>query len=134
MNNKIKGMTTCSVCNRDFPLIVENHYISRGPKKTGLNALVDGFEPILYDSFNCPYCGCQNNIQQRNHVYVGILLSEDKEETDKDEESKDIEESIESIRKYKPVCNFPIVGGCYYKRFCSPTCEFHPDYKSEENT
>ena len=63
---KIKGMTTCKICGRDFPLISEEHYISKEAGKMGFAALAGGPAPVLFDSFDCPHCGCQNNMQQRN--------------------------------------------------------------------
>ncbi len=68
MENAIKGMTTCKVCGRDFPLIVEDHYVSKEPDKQGLAALAGGTAPTLWDSFDCPHCGCQNRMQQRNRL------------------------------------------------------------------
>jgi len=67
MNTKTeaKGMTTCKVCGRDFALIAEEHYIS---SNIGFAALIGGPAPVLFDSFDCPHCGCQNNMQQRNHL------------------------------------------------------------------
>ncbi len=64
MENKIKGMTTCKVCGRDFPLIAEEHSTVKEPSPTGLTAL--GGVPIkMFDAFDCPHCGCQNVMQQR---------------------------------------------------------------------
>lgn len=60
-----KGMRTCSVCNRDFALIVEEHYVAREPGRTGLSAIAGGEEPKLWDAFDCPYCGCQNRVHPR---------------------------------------------------------------------
>lgn len=64
----IKGMVTCKVCGRDFPLLVEEHYISKEAGKTGIAALAGGLAPILWDSFNCPHCGSQNCVNQRNRI------------------------------------------------------------------
>lgn len=65
MENSIKGMTTCKVCGRDFPLIAEEHYISKEAGKEGIAAVVGGLAPILWDSFDCPHCGCQNRLHMR---------------------------------------------------------------------
>lgn len=64
MENKIKGMTTCKICGRDFPLIIEDHYTAKEPDPTGLAAL-GGVPRKLFDAFDCPHCGCQNVMQQR---------------------------------------------------------------------
>lgn len=61
----MKGMTTCKVCGRDFPLMAEEHYIARDAEKTGIANIISGSEATLYDAFECPHCGCQNIIQER---------------------------------------------------------------------
>ena len=68
----IKGMTTCKICGRDFPLLAEEHYVSKEPGKTGLAFFAGGDDPALWDSFDCPHCGCQNRMQKRNRL-VNIL-------------------------------------------------------------
>lgn len=91
MENIIKGMTTCKVCGRDFPLIAEEHYTSRELALTGLAHLAGGTEPKLWDTFDCPHCGCQNCLQQRNRLtdYLGRDLLLDYEEDEENEESCD---------------------------------------------
>lgn len=68
MENTIRGMTTCKVCGRDFPLLAEEHYVSRDVHLTGFAGLAGGTEPEIWDSFDCPHCGCQNRLQQRNRL------------------------------------------------------------------
>ena len=63
-----KGMTICKICGKEFPLIKEEHYTSKEAGKTGLAAITGGPAPIIWDSFDCPHCGCQNNMQQRNRL------------------------------------------------------------------
>ena len=63
-----KGMTICKICGKEFPLTKEEHYTSKEAGKTGIAAIAGGPAPILWDSFDCPHCGCQNNMQQRNRV------------------------------------------------------------------
>ena len=58
--NKIKGMYTCDVCGRDFPLIAEERYTVRGAEKSGLATAISFEEADRYDAFDCPHCGCQN--------------------------------------------------------------------------
>lgn len=86
MENKIKGMATCTVCGRNFPLIIEEHYISKEPGKTGIAAIAGGTAPMLWDSFDCPHCGCQNRVQQRNRLsdIFGQDLPLDDDEEDED--------------------------------------------------
>lgn len=81
----IKGMTTCKVCGRDFPLLAEEHYVSKDVSLTGFAGLAGGTEPKIWDSFDCPHCGCQNRIQLRNRVTNDFgqglpLIQEDEEE------------------------------------------------------
>lgn len=88
MQVDVRGMTTCKVCGRDFPLISEDHYVSKEPGKTGFAAIAGGSEPILWDSFDCPHCGCQNRMQQRNRMtdLLGRDFSIGCPEEDDDEE------------------------------------------------
>ena len=88
MENTIKGMTTCKVCGRDFPLLAEEHYVSKDVSLTGFAGLAGGTEPKIWDSFDCPHCGCQNRMQQRNRMtdLLGRDFSIDCPEED-DEES-----------------------------------------------
>ena len=62
----MKGMTTCKVCGRDFPLMAEEHYVARdGEKKGVIAAFSVQEEGVQYDAFDCPHCGCQNIMQGR---------------------------------------------------------------------
>ena len=63
--NKIKGMYTCDVCGRDFPLIAEERYTVRGAEKSGLVTAISFEEADRYDAFDCPHCGCQNIVNLR---------------------------------------------------------------------
>lgn len=63
--NKIKGMYTCDVCGRDFPLIAEERYTVRGAEKSGLATAITFEEADRYDAFDCPHCGCQNVVNLR---------------------------------------------------------------------
>ena len=66
---KIAGMATCTVCGRDFPLMVEDHYIARDTEKSGLVPAIAGKqEPELFDAFDCPHCGSQYIAQERKRV------------------------------------------------------------------
>lgn len=89
MENAIKGMTTCKVCGRDFPLVAEDHYVSKEAGKVGIAAIAGGLAPILWDSFDCPHCGCQNRLQQRNRLTdnFGQDFPLDYGENEEDEES-----------------------------------------------
>ena len=64
----VKGQKTCAICGRDFPLIVEEHYIARDDEKTGLVNAVSGSESRFYDAIDCPHCGSQNILQERKRA------------------------------------------------------------------
>lgn len=68
----------CKVCGCEFNPIVEKHYISRDEGNTGVfNALVSKPEEKLYDTFDCPECGCQVVAQERKRIFIDISASED---------------------------------------------------------
>lgn len=62
---KIKGMYTCDVCGRDFPLIAEERYTVRGTEKSGIATAISFEEADRYDAYDCPHCGCQNVVNLR---------------------------------------------------------------------
>lgn len=76
----------CKVCGNEFNPIVERHYISRDEGNTGvIDALVSKPEEKLYDTFDCPECGCQVIAQERKRVYVNIVSTfEDDENCEED--------------------------------------------------
>lgn len=70
--SSVKGMTTCKVCGRDFPLLAEEHYIAQDPQKIGaIASIVNTDRAFEFDAFDCPHCGCQNVTQNRKPVYLG---------------------------------------------------------------
>ena len=70
-------MYKCKVCNKEFELQRKDHYIARDNGKTGLSALAGGSEEELYDTFDCPHCGCQNVMQKRKRSYIDIEVVEE---------------------------------------------------------
>ena len=53
---------TCKVCGEEFYPKDEDRYVTAENKTSGglagaLNGTTEG--PELYDSFDCPFCGCQ---------------------------------------------------------------------------
>ena len=63
-------MLKCKICGTEFPAIRERHYLSRDLTKTGIAAAFGSTdEPALYDTFDCPNCGCQNVAQSRKREY-----------------------------------------------------------------
>lgn len=60
-------MLKCKICGCEFNAVKENHYISRNNGKVGLVAVFESNpEDILYGTFDCPSCGCQMTVQERN--------------------------------------------------------------------
>ena len=64
----MKGMATCKICGRDFPLMAEVRYTSIDRTK-GLSMFDSSLslsnKDVFYDSFDCPHCGCQYIAQER---------------------------------------------------------------------
>lgn len=68
----------CKVCECEFIPEVKNHYVSRGEIRTGLSAIAGGAEENLYDTFDCPQCGCQNIVGERKRsLYMGENIKEE---------------------------------------------------------
>lgn len=62
----MKGMATCKVCERDFALMAEDHYVSRETFRSATVGEISlSGEGKLYDAFDCPYCGSQYLAQIR---------------------------------------------------------------------
>ena len=67
----MKGMVTCKICGRDFALIEEENYVAQDPDREGIGVIIAGKEqPIQYDAFDCPHCGCQHIIQERKRIFI----------------------------------------------------------------
>lgn len=49
----------CKICGKDFELKKENRYVVKNVSVSGL------FTRNVYESFDCPYCGCQNVVNER---------------------------------------------------------------------
>lgn len=83
----MKGMTTCKICGRDFPLLAEEHYVARGIEKKGVIPALSGQdEAIQYDAFDCPHCGCQNVMQERKFALEATVFTEYENEDEEEEE------------------------------------------------
>lgn len=79
-------MLECKVCGCKFKAIAERHYISRDNGKTGLTAAFSSnAEENLYDSFDCPMCGCQIIAKERKRIYIPYTPTD--EEVKSDDES-----------------------------------------------
>ena len=63
-------MLKCKICGTEFSAIKERHYIARDNGKIGLSsAFGSNDEEKIYDSFDCPMCGCQVVAQDRKRTY-----------------------------------------------------------------
>ena len=71
----------CKVCECEFIPEKKEHYISRNEVNVGLSNLVGGMEEKLYDTFDCPQCGCQNIMGERKRqLYIKLEKLEEGEE------------------------------------------------------
>lgn len=110
----------CNVCGRDFDLLKSLHYISRNGEVvlSGLSALAGSKEDesTIYDSFDCPFCGCQNIIQERKRVSFDEISNI--QEIIDSSIAKQIEESIDGnvsadFVKTLPTINSEFCCGCH---------------------
>lgn len=81
-----KKRSYCSVCGDELELTLERHYISRDSGVTGISVIVRNEEATLYDTFDCPVCGCQNIAQERKRCLIEEKYTEDEEEEDDGED------------------------------------------------
>lgn len=66
-------MLKCKICGCEFNAVKEKHYISRDNGKTGVVAVFESNpEDVLFDTFDCPACGCQITVQERKREYVSV--------------------------------------------------------------
>ena len=80
-------LVKCNICGYEFGAIKENHYISRDDDKQGvMSSLVIRDERKLYDTFDCPCCGCQVVVQERKRHYFENMFEDCTEEDDEEEE------------------------------------------------
>ena len=95
----------CKVCGTNFELKVDNHYIARDGMviRTGISSLVGSSneESKLYDTFDCPVCGCQNVVQERKRIATSRLYHTDEVVIDR----KDIKEIVEESWCEEPTCD-----------------------------
>lgn len=86
MAEKIKGMYTCDVCGRDFPLLAEDNYVVREDGRRGLQTVISDTEERMYHAFDCPHCGCQNIVAKfMRPVVIDDLYPADDEHDDCDD-------------------------------------------------
>lgn len=87
-------MTKCVICEKEFELNKEDRYTSRGEARVGLSAIAGGHEETLYDTFDCPFCGCQNVMQERKRSCVDSVPEIDVEDLlkDSDEDQEEVQD------------------------------------------
>lgn len=69
-------MLKCKICGTEFPPVKEKHYICRDNGKVGFAAgLSSKDEEKLYDTFDCPICGCQIVAQDRKRTCSMKMIS-----------------------------------------------------------
>lgn len=107
-------MYKCKICDQEFELLATEHYIARDVGKSGLATIVGGPEEKLYDTFDCPFCGCQNTVQERKRVFSASgryekVFSDDEDEEEMPEcfggegdmDCLDCDKSNECLAEYK---------------------------------
>lgn len=105
----------CKVCGKDFELKLDNHYITRDEEieRCGIAGIVGNNtdkESKLYDAFDCPYCGCQNVVQERKRSFVMEI------DYTSDEELEECNEEVEAS-KAEDECNRDCEG-CWGEYVC----------------
>lgn len=63
-------MLVCKICESTFIPIIDKHYVAKDNGESGLSTVFKSVEGNLYDSFDCPVCGCQMIAQERKRRYV----------------------------------------------------------------
>lgn len=63
-------MLKCKICGKEFEANIERHYISSDNDITGLSSVIIKEEVTLYDTFDCPSCGCQVIAQERKRSII----------------------------------------------------------------
>ena len=76
-------MIKCKVCGCEFTPVIDKHYITRDNGESGISTAFKHVEGNLYDTFDCPACGCQIIAQGRKRTFIDACFAE---EVDDDEE------------------------------------------------
>ena len=87
------------MCGKEFEAKAENHYVSRDNMKSGFATAISDNEVPLYDTFDCPHCGCQYVAQQRKRAVVESVTVEEEKEIE-------VEEEVEEDSKPRCFGNF----------------------------
>lgn len=77
----------CNVCGCDFPPVIDKHYVSRDCCTTGVATVFRNDEVKIYDTFDCPNCGCQVIAQERKRPnFLQVVGTLDADEEDENEQ------------------------------------------------
>lgn len=58
-------MIKCKICGCEFVPVIDKHYIARDNGESGAATVFKRIECNIYDTFDCPACGCQIIAQER---------------------------------------------------------------------
>lgn len=87
-------MLKCKVCGQEFTAKLDLHYISRDGGKVGvIAAFQPNQEERIYDTFDCPACGCQCAVQERKRDFCPISISKIKDDDGPENVSGDEEKT-----------------------------------------
>ena len=78
-------MLKCKICGFEFTAKSDGHYISRDGGKVGVvAAFQSNQEERIYDTFDCPACGCQCVVQERKRNFRPISIPKIEEDDSQD--------------------------------------------------
>lgn len=83
----------CTICNFEFELNKDIHYVVRENDITGISNICSHKETQLYDAVDCPNCGCQNLLGERLRPVKVVEVDEPIEDEAEDEEPQDVSNS-----------------------------------------
>lgn len=69
-------MIKCKICGCEFVPVIDKHYITRDNSESGAATVFKRIEGNIYDTFDCPACGCQIIAQERKRNFVNVSISE----------------------------------------------------------
>ena len=69
-------MIKCKVCGCEFTPVIDKHYITRDNGESGISTAFKHVEGNLYDTFDCPACGCQIVAQERKRTFIDVCFAE----------------------------------------------------------
>ena len=70
-------MIKCKVCGCEFVPVIGKHYIARDNGESGVSTILKNVEGNLYDTFDCPDCGCQIIVQERKRTFADVCFAEE---------------------------------------------------------